>query len=92
MLAAATAVIVSLASLSVAWRQSRLMERQLAASVWPALELTNSNEAPGGQEITLGLRNGGIGPARIRAFELSYEGKALKTWWEAHGHLLREGR
>ena len=26
--------------------------------------------------------NNGVGPARIRAFELSYEGKPIRNWWE----------
>jgi hypothetical protein len=81
-LAAATAVVVSFASLYIAWRQNSLMERQLAASVWPAVEFANGNENDHKETVYLGLRNGGIGPARIRAFELSYEGKAVKTWWE----------
>jgi hypothetical protein len=81
-LAAATAVVVSFASLYIAWRQNSLMERQLAASVWPVVEFTNGNEAEHKEMVHLGLRNGGLGPARIRAFELSYQGKPLTSWWQ----------
>src|SRR4051812_14513971 len=77
-LAAGTALVVSLASLYIAWRQSALMERQLAASVWPSLEAATGNaNDDGSKRITLVLHNTGIGPARIRSFELSYHGVPL---------------
>jgi hypothetical protein len=77
-LAAGTAVIVSVASLYIAWRQSGVMERQLAASVWPALQYTTSNLDSAHQPvIALAFHNGGIGPARIRAFELAYHGAPI---------------
>ena len=77
-LAAGTAVIVSVASLYIAWRQSAVMERQLAASVWPSLQYTTSNlDAAHQPVIALAFHNGGIGPARIRAFELAYHGAPL---------------
>jgi hypothetical protein len=73
------ALVVSVASLWVAYRQSALMERQLAASVWPSLAYDSGNVAADGRPVVnLGLHNGGIGPARIRAFELSLGGTALR--------------
>jgi len=81
-LAATAAIIVSFASLFIAWRQSVLIERQLAASVWPSLAFESSNAVGDPPSITMGFRNAGIGPARIRAFDLSYRGTPLKTWWE----------
>jgi len=77
-LAAGTAVVVSLASLFVAWRQSDVMERQLAASVWPSLTYETGNAGPdGGDLVTMTIRNGGIGPARLRAFEVSWKGQRV---------------
>lgn len=82
-LAAGTAVFVSLASLYIAWRQGKLMERQLAASVWPSLEYTTFNRDDEGKSIiTMGLHNGGIGPARIRSFEVAYDGKTVRNTLE----------
>jgi hypothetical protein len=71
-------VIVSIASLFIAWRQSTVMERQLAASVWPSLEYQTGNIEDGKPIIDMIIHNGGIGPARIRSFELSYEGAPVK--------------
>jgi hypothetical protein len=78
-IAAGTAVIVSCASLYVAWRQSQVMERQLAASVWPSIEYNTGNSEDGRKVITLALHNGGIGPARIRSFHLTYQGVAMQA-------------
>jgi hypothetical protein len=92
-LAAAVALVVSVASLLVAWRQSTVMERQLAASVWPSLAYESGNLADDGKPvISLGIRNGGIGPARIRAFELSLEGRALRSSTELLDAACGKGR
>lgn len=82
-LAAGVALVVSVASLLVAWRQGVLMERQLAASVWPSLSYVTGNLADDGRPIiAMGLRNGGIGPARLRAFEVSLAGTPLRNTGE----------
>ena len=76
--AAGTAVVVSLASLFIAWRQSDVMERQLAASVWPSLTYEHGNAGPAGEDlVVLTIKNGGIGPARLRAFEVAWKGAAV---------------
>jgi hypothetical protein len=57
------------------------MERQLAASVWPSLEYETGNLDDGKPLVSMSIHNGGVGPARIRAFELSYEGTPVKDVW-----------
>ena len=42
------ALVVSVASLFVARHQAQVMDRQLAASVWPLLEYASSDIAPDG--------------------------------------------
>ncbi len=92
-LAAAVALVVSVASLWVAWRQGELMERQLAASVWPSLAYVTGNLSDDGRPvIALGLRNGGIGPARVRAFEVSVGGQPVRRTGELIDAACGPGR
>jgi hypothetical protein len=77
-IAAATAIVVSFASLYVAWRQTSLMQRQLEASVWPSLSYETDNSLEDGKaEITFSLQNSGVGPARVRSLEVSFRGAPL---------------
>jgi hypothetical protein len=61
---AASAIVISLASLVVSVQQTRLMREQQQASVWPRLTMEGAivNDPP---STELGLRNAGIGPARV---------------------------
>jgi hypothetical protein len=65
-----TALIVSVVSLFIAVRQTQVMDKQLAASVWPALQYYTSNMRNGEPVITMSIENVGIGPARIRSFSV----------------------
>ena len=61
---ALSAAVISLVSLFIAQRQTRLMNRQLAASVWPVVGYASSNRSETGERrITLNARNDGVGPA-----------------------------
>src|SRR3954465_1312868 len=74
------ALVVSVASLFVARHQAQVMDRQLAASVWPLLEFSTSNATTEGlPRMALMLRNTGIGPLRIRSFRVTYEGQAISN-------------
>lgn len=75
-------IFISLVSLFIAMRQNRVMERQLSASVWPYVQFDNSNYDSSRQEraISLSLNNGGVGPARILALSLDYEGQPVDGW------------
>lgn len=69
---ALAAVVVSVASLFVARHQAQVMDRQLAASVWPLLEYSTSNITPtGAPRAVVTLRNVGVGPLRIRSFRVA---------------------
>ncbi len=83
---ALTALVVSIASLFVARHQARVMDRQLAASVWPLVEYGTGNVGEGGEpRISLGVRNSGVGPTRIRSFRVTYAGTPVRS----AGDLLR---
>jgi len=69
--AAVTAVVVSL-------YQTALAREQLRASGWPYLAQSNSFVA--GQPYLRTVSNDGVGPARVRAFSVLVDGRAVPTW------------
>jgi hypothetical protein len=73
-------LLISAISLWVAVSANRTQEKMLAASVWPSLQFGTSNISPEGEpQIALDLLNRGIGPARIRWAELSYDGQPVRN-------------
>lgn len=68
---AISAVIISLCALGVSIFQTRIMKQQQAHSVWPHLQVYNSNL--NGLELT--LENKGVGPALVNEVEYSFDGK-----------------
>jgi hypothetical protein len=75
----ATAVFLSCVSVFIAVRHGETMERLVAANSWPNLSYGTGNESEDGtrEQITLTLRNTGVGPARIETFELFYKDKPM---------------
>jgi hypothetical protein len=87
LLIGACVVLISLVSLFVAVSANRTQERLLAASNWPYLQYNSSNvDGAGKSVISFNLVNNGVGPARIRWFDLRYRGKSMRNSRE----LLRE--
>lgn len=83
----ACVLLISLVSLFVAVSANRTQERLLAASNWPYLQYSSSNvDGEGKRVISFNLVNNGVGPARIRSFDLRYRGKSMRNSRE----LLRE--
>lgn len=73
---AACVVLISLASLWVAVRSSEVQERTLAASVWPYLEAGSSDITDSGSRIIeYTVKNEGVGPALLKWFTMSYDGR-----------------
>lgn len=73
-----SAIVIALVSLTVALRQSHIMERQLAASVWPYLQYDTSNATTDGKPImSFAVENVGVGPARVHSVSLHYDGKPV---------------
>jgi hypothetical protein len=75
----ACALLVSAVSLLIAWQANQTQQRMLAASVWPYLswDTSNYNDQTREDEVSLEIRNVGVGPARIESLQLSYQGKPL---------------
>jgi hypothetical protein len=76
-MAAVTAIVVSFASLYIAWRQTAVAEKQLEASVWPSLAYDNQNSSDDKRGVRFIVRNSGVGPARLRSIEVSHQGKPI---------------
>jgi len=87
-----TAVFLSMVSVFIAVRHGETMEKLVAANSWPNLTYGTGNESDDGlrDEITLTLKNTGVGPARIDNFELFYKDKPMADLRElAHACCLK---
>jgi hypothetical protein len=81
------ALVVSIVSLFVARHQAQVMDRQLAASVWPLLEYSTSNVTPDGvPRAVLSLRNTGIGPLRVRSFRVTLDSQPIGSLRDLRRH------
>jgi hypothetical protein len=80
----ACALLVSAISLFIGWQSNRTQQRMLAASVWPYLawDTSNYNDQTKEDEVSLEIRNLGVGPARIASLQLSYQGKPVADYHE----------
>src|SRR4051794_12537666 len=73
---AGTAILISCISLFIATKQSGIMERTLAASSWPLLQIRSSNADTSGHEIiNFSVQNVGVGPAIVKSFYAEYAGR-----------------
>ena len=75
------ALAVSVFALAIGAWQTRLMQSQARASVWPHLEVgytynTNTDE----NGFLWRIDNNGVGPARIESGTLTLDGKPMKHW------------
>lgn len=75
----AVAVIVSLTSLWVAIGSEEANRQMVAASSWPFLQVGSSSVDPSGHSVlSFGVSNSGVGPAKIRTFEVFYKGHPVR--------------
>jgi len=75
------ALAVSIFALAIGAWQTRLMQGQARASVWPFLAIGytyNSNTDANG--FIWHVDNNGVGPAKIETVALSVDGKPMKRW------------
>ena len=75
------ALAVSIFALAIGAWQTRLMQTQARASVWPHLEVGytyNSNVDENG--FIWRIDNNGVGPARIETVTLTLDGKPMQNW------------
>jgi len=73
------AIFISAVSLYVAVQHGKTERDLVAANVWPFPRaiLTNGYDSSGSTAI--GVSNGGVGPAKIRSFEMFYRGQPISS-------------
>jgi len=86
------AVVLSVIALGLNLYQTRLLQVQARASVWPHLAIGFSyhtlEEKPG---FTVTVDNNGVGPAIVKSVRVTFDGQPLRTWPELFGKLLEHG-
>ena len=71
-----SALLISVISLWVAIETEVANRQMVAASSWPLLEVDSSNVDDKGNSVLLfRVTNTGVGPAKVRSFEVFYKGK-----------------
>ena len=72
------AIVVGVIALFVSWDQARVMRQDVAASVWPALQIDGFADTSSGS-LAIGLRitNAGVGPALIERISIYERGELV---------------
>ena len=80
-LVAVCAILISGASFYATYLQANSAEQQVKAMTWPLIEFThgNYNVETREQNLTLTLKNAGVGPAIIKTVEFNYLDKQHAT-------------
>ncbi|WP_193166367.1 hypothetical protein [Microbulbifer hainanensis] len=80
LLIAICAVLISGASFYATYLQANAAEKQVHAMTLPLVNFENSNLDSGNRspQITFSLKNSGIGPALVQAFEIEYKGETYR--------------
>lgn len=74
-----SAITISVISLVVAIEHGRTQHDLLAASSWPFLGGWISDGSDADHKIQIGVVNSGVGPAKVKSFELFYKGKPVSS-------------
>jgi len=76
-----TAIFISAVSLYVAIEHGKTERQLVAANVWPYLEQILSNDYGAGNDrtVAIGFSNAGVGPAKIRSYEVFYHGRPVSS-------------
>jgi len=88
---AIAAILISVISLFVAIQNSQTEHQLVASSSWPFLREILSNEYDDHAEVALGVSNGGVGPAKIKTFELFYDGAPMASGLDLLRHCCGLG-
>jgi hypothetical protein len=75
--ASLAAIAISALALALGIYQTRLMQTQARASVWPYLALGFRYNADG---FSLYVRNNGVGPAAVRSVHVSIDDRPARHW------------
>jgi hypothetical protein len=91
------AVVVSIFAVFVSAYEAYIQRQWQRAAVWPYVQLSRSfyyedaSVPPDKRKwrLTLNAENAGVGPAQVRDFKVTVDGKPQHTWREAIQSLLR---
>lgn len=83
-----SAVFLSASALIVSIIQTTIFKEQQYATVWPYMQLSAFYS---GNSYSFGLENKGVGPAIIKDFTYTYQGKSFKSTREAFAALFGGG-
>ena len=76
---ALSAIFISAVSLVVAIEHGRTERDLVAANSWPFIRAVLDGGYEDGRAIAIGFSNGGVGPAKVKSFELFYDGKPVAS-------------
>jgi hypothetical protein len=86
------ALSVSFLALAIGAYQTRLMQNQARASVWPFLAIGYLyNDAGANAGFTWQIENNGVGPARIESVTVTLDGQPIRHWNEVLKKVLPPG-
>jgi len=81
-------VFIAVVALYAALTESEAVRQQTAAAVWPFVQVSvadyDSGDAAG---FTLSLINAGVGPAKVRAVRVIFDGQPMRDWEAVVAHL-----
>jgi hypothetical protein len=73
------AIFISAVSLYVAVEHGKTERQLVAANVWPFLREIRTNGYGPDNDLVIGFSNAGVGPAKVRSFELFYRGQPVSS-------------
>jgi len=81
-------VFIAVVALYAALTESEAVRQQTSAAVWPFVQVSiadyDSGDAAG---FTLSLINAGVGPAKLRAVRVIFDGQPMRDWGAVVAHL-----
>lgn len=76
---ALSAIFISAVSLAVAIEHGRTERDLVAANSWPFLRSILDSGYDSGRDTTIGVSNGGVGPAKLKSLEVFYDGRPVAS-------------
>lgn len=74
---ALSAIFISGVSLYVAIEHGKTERDLVAANSWPFLRPAIDNDYGPGHDLEIGISNGGVGPAKVKSYEVFYQGSRV---------------
>jgi len=85
---AVTGFFIGVIALYAALNEADAVRKQLQASVWPHLRVTDMNRGvPGEERFDIIVSNRGIGPAVVKSVAVTVDGEEMNSWFEVVGSI-----